>query len=106
MALLCGCGQVEIEPLSSCPPPHLEYDIDRSQTNILKDVSKRAAEGCAARPYGCSIFVPRKTKDGYLASVFPVAEQIDRECSYASDTQTYYHYDANGRFLSKSEGSP
>ena len=106
MSLLCGCGQVEIEPLSTCPQPYLEHDIDALQTSILKDVSNRATEGCANRPYGCSISVPRKTKEGYRVAVFPVAEQTNGQCSYASDTQTYYHYDANGRFLSKSEGSP
>lgn len=66
---------------------------------MLRDTRGRAEPICSTLPNGCSIIAPKKTETGYLVGVWPVADISNGKCSYASDSQIYYEYDRNRKFV-------
>ena len=106
--LLTGCGQYrKLEPLSVCEQGYVLSELSSVEWSALRQAHELALPQCKKSEFGCSIGIAKFARPGVAITVIvhPVAEvRRNGECIYASDTQTYYSFDAEAKFLNAKRG--
>ena len=106
--LIAGCTRdADFPPLSNCQQPYDFNSLSEIEFSVLRETRNRAAKECAATAHGCSMGLSQMNRPGKIvAIVVPVAASNTDGCSYAADSQTYYHYSSSGKFIESKAGMP
>ena len=101
---LTGCAQRAYVPLSACAEPMDFAQMTYRQLAAVLEARELSVRECAGHDNGCSIVLQRQYGQEIVVVVAPVVGIANGECTYASDTQTYFHFDSAGNLISANRG--